>query len=297
MSRWPARRTEVLPGGHSLGGSGVALHTMARPDEARFVGRMLQNAAGAIRARRGRCVMHHENPLDHAIHRFQHRWETDRQFRAAMSGVLGLLLVVALCGGVSVLDLAATRALAAVGISVSGSGGPGQYNTDTGVQDNGNGPIYTPTVPTWGPQGIPQASPNPTSPSNVPTATPSPTPTDAATKTPCTSNCGGGGSVAGNITAVPSPSNWVSGQPGAAFTVYATDGNNQPEAGVRISIIFVWSNGQWLDQSNSPTLSPDGHYTSYPQVGGCPSSHVMTAKVYALFPGGRKDFNFSIPCH
>ena len=35
--------------------------------------------------------------LDRMLQRWQHRWETDRQFRAAWSGVAGLLIVVSLC--------------------------------------------------------------------------------------------------------------------------------------------------------------------------------------------------------
>jgi len=190
--------------------------------------------------------MHYENPLDHAIHRFQHRWETDQQFRAAMSGVLGLLLVFVLCTGVGVLDLAATRVLAAVGINAPGpiAGGP-NINTDTGVKDNGNGPIYTPTVPTWSVPVIPQASPNPTSPSSAPTPTPSPTPTDAATRPPCTSNCGGGPAVV--ITAYTSPSSWKAGLPATIYfhTANANDGSPLPNDG--INAFIHWSNGaQWL---------------------------------------------------
>jgi len=190
--------------------------------------------------------MNYENPLDHAIHRFQHRWETDRQFRAAMSGVLGLLLVFVLCTGVGALDLAATRALAAVGISAPGPVGSGSNpNTNTGVVDKGNDPLYTPTVPTWPVPLIPQASPNPSSSANAPTPTPSPTPTDAATTGPCTSNCGHGPTVV--ITASTSPSSWRAGQPATIFfhTASAADGSPLPNDG--INSFIHWSNGaQWL---------------------------------------------------
>jgi hypothetical protein len=234
--------------------------------------------------------MYHKNPLDRAIHRFQHRWETNRQFRAGMSGVFVLLLVVMLCGGVGVLGLAATRALAAVGISVSGSGGPGQYNTNTGIQDNGNGPIYTPTVPTWGPQGIPQATPNPTSPSNVPTATPSPTPTDAATRTPCTSNCGGGGGQTGVNSASWNPPSWTAGQT-VDFIVHTATTSGAPAPGVGVAIIY----GKWLDE-HGQTTDANGNYDSHTQVVSCPHGTNLSVLVETFWSGVRKDASFSVHC-
>src|SRR5215831_18654203 len=74
--------------------------------------------------------MDYENPLDHLIHRFQHRWETNPQFRAAMSGVLGLSLIIFLCVGVVGVNAAATRVLGAVGIG--GTGGGSQENLSPG---------------------------------------------------------------------------------------------------------------------------------------------------------------------
>ena len=102
--------------------------------------------------------MDYENPLDHLIHRFQHRWETNPQFRAAMSGVLGLSLIIFLCVGVAGVNAAASRVLGAVGF---GSGGGGQGNIDPGGQIiNGNWTFYTPTVPDWKGGATPWQQPN-----------------------------------------------------------------------------------------------------------------------------------------
>ncbi len=191
--------------------------------------------------------MEYENPLDNAIHRFQHRWETDRQFRSAMSGVFGLLLIVVLCSGVSLLDMGATRVLAAVGIGGASNqtSGSSQPNIDTGVVINGNTEFPTTTIPTWPVPVIPQAQPNPTSSSLPPTATPVPTATDVPTTGPCKSNCGSGPTVA--VTASNSPTHWLPGQP-ASISFYTTstkDGSVVPNDG--INAFIHWSNGaQWL---------------------------------------------------
>ena len=72
--------------------------------------------------------MDYENPLDHLIHRFQHRWETNPQFRAAMSGVLGLSLIIFLCVGVAGVNAAASRVLGSSGLRLVGRR-PGQYRS------------------------------------------------------------------------------------------------------------------------------------------------------------------------
>jgi hypothetical protein len=194
--------------------------------------------------------MNYENPLDHTIHRFQHRWETDRQFRAAMSGVFGLLLIVVLCAGVSTLDMAATRVLAAVGINAAAPNAPSQINKDTGLVITGNQPINTPTVPTWSVPIIPQASPLASSGTPAPSPTPSPTPTDVPTHGTCTSNCGGAPTVV--VTAYTIPSNWKTGLPATIYfhTASAKDGSVVPNDG--INAFIHWSNGaQWLSASDS----------------------------------------------
>lgn len=245
--------------------------------------------------------MGYQNPIDLMIHRFQHRWETDRQYRAAMSGVFGLLLIVVLCSGVGLLDLTATRVLAAVGFQVPGTNGgnSAQHNTDTGVVVGDVRQFPTATISSWSNQVTPPASTVPASGTPFPTPTPTVTPTDVATTGPCTSNCGGGGGQpAGHISATWSPQTWASGQQGAAFTVHATDNNGNPVAGVGIAIIYTWrGGGTWLDESNKTTDS-NGNYTSYPTVGNCLSGGDK-AYVQAGFPGHSNPVSntWLIPCN
>jgi hypothetical protein len=183
--------------------------------------------------------MEYDNPLDHLIHRFQHRWETNAQFRAAMSGVLGLALIVFLCVGVAGVNAAATNVLSAVGFG--GAGGRDQGNLDPGGQFvNGNWVFYTPTVPDWKSGGTPGSNPIPNSQTPQPSPTPTATPPDAATATPCKLNCGGGGGVTITAACVPTPCQWYRGQP-ATLTFHTSKPNNP------INMFIHWSNGaDWL---------------------------------------------------
>ncbi len=236
--------------------------------------------------------MDYENPIDRIIQRFQHRWETDRQYRAAMSGVFGILLIVVLCTGVGLLDVTATNVLAAVGFQMPGSSNPSssQQNTDTGVVVGGLRQFPTETIPSWPGQVTPPSSPIASSGTPQPSPTPTATPTDAATSGPCTSNCGGGGQPAGHISASWSPLTWASGQTGASFTVHATDNNGNPKAGVGIAIIYTWAGSKtWLDEPPNlgGTTDASGNYTStgsHLQVGNCLSGGDK-AYVQAHFPG------------
>jgi len=182
--------------------------------------------------------MDYENPLDHLIHRFQHRWETNSQFRAAMSGVLGLSLIIFLCVGVAGVNAAASRVLGAVGF---GSGGGGQGNIDPGGQIvNGNWTFYTPTVPDWKGGATPGSSPINNSQTPQPSPTPTATPPDAATATPCKANCGGGGGVTITAACVPSPCQWHRGQ-SATLTFHTSKPNNP------FTVFVHWSNGSdWI---------------------------------------------------
>lgn len=175
--------------------------------------------------------MDYENPLDHLIHRFQHRWETNPQFRAAMSGVLGLSLIIFLCVGVAGVNAAANRVLGAVGF---GSAGGGQGNIDPGGQIvNGNWTFYTPTVPDWKGGSTPGSSPINNSQTPQPSPTPTATPPDAATATPCKGNCGGGGGK-GTLRATYSPATWKNGDTSRSITFTASS----PNAGLNIIITY-----------------------------------------------------------
>jgi hypothetical protein len=234
--------------------------------------------------------MEYENPLDHLIQRFQHRWETNPQFRAAMSGVLGLSLIVFLCVGVAGVNAAATRALAAIGF---GSAGGNQGNLDPGGQIvNGNWIFYTPTVQDWKGGGTPGSSPIANSQTPQPSPTPTATPPDAPTATPCHSNCGG---QTGIVTASWNPATWTAGMSGATFTVHTANPDGSPKANVGVAIIMHWATGTYLDE-NGETTDANGNYTSHPPLtGACPSHHQYLVYVQTVWPA-HLDSNFSVPC-
>src|SRR5579862_4835380 len=150
--------------------------------------------------------MRRQNPLDRYVHSFQHRWETDRQFRAALSGVLALVMVIGLCSCVGVAT-AFTNVTLANFSALRSSGGANTQTLNTGSHAYTVPTSFpTATVPPWAPQVSPNASPIPNS--KTPQPSPSPSPTDSPTPsgggggptaTPCTGNCGGGG---GNDTLV-----------------------------------------------------------------------------------------------
>src|SRR5262249_16349865 len=151
--------------------------------------------------------------LDDLIQRFQHRWETNPQYRAAMSGVLGVILIVFLCSCVGLVTTAANVALATLGFDIASSD-QGSGNTGTKeVRGFATFPVttYVPQTPGAIPQGT-----VPTSGTPMPTATPQPTPTDTPEPTPCQTNCGGGGGGCQTctVTASANPTPWIHGQKG-----------------------------------------------------------------------------------
>ena len=140
--------------------------------------------------------------LDDLIQRFQHRWETNPQYRAAMSGVLGLIFLITMCTCVSLVTAGANVALASLGFG-TGSNDQGSGTTGTKeVKGFATFPVttYVPQTPNAIPQGTVPSSGTP-----MPTPTSPPTPTDTPTPTPCTANCGGGGGGgnSGTVTGTP----------------------------------------------------------------------------------------------
>lgn len=130
--------------------------------------------------------------IDDFLERFQHRWETNPQYRAAMSGVLGLVFLITICACVGVVSTGATSVLHAMGIGATANNGPNQPS-GTGNDIKGVATFPLTTVTPAGVTPIPYVT-IPVSGTSVPTATPSPTPTNTPTATPCTGgNCGGGG--------------------------------------------------------------------------------------------------------
>lgn len=132
--------------------------------------------------------------LDALVYRFQHRWETNPQYRAAVAGVVGLVLVVLMCGCMGVVSLTANSALAGIGLAGAASGGG---SANTGVQKlTGADTIPTNTVPSYTPPAIPNVAipdsqtpkPGPTPTSTPVPATPTDTPTSGGGGVPTTCN-------------------------------------------------------------------------------------------------------------
>jgi hypothetical protein len=129
--------------------------------------------------------MHSGNVLDRLIERFQHRWETDRQWRAAMSAALALLATVGLCAGVLGVSRVATGILTGLGFIT------GSQPQDSGAPDTGarlvNGQLQFPTpTESWTVGTPPPVSTIANSQTPVPSATSAPTPSPTPTS-------GGGG--------------------------------------------------------------------------------------------------------
>ncbi|HEX5548969.1 MAG TPA: hypothetical protein VFX24_16305, partial [Ktedonobacterales bacterium] len=125
--------------------------------------------------------------LEQAIRRFQGRWETNRQFRAMASGVIGLVMIVALCSCMGVVTTVANSALA--GFSAArDSGTTGNTNTGTGLI-KGVPTFPTATAPSWQQSGVPPYTIIPNS------QTPVPKPTDPPTATPGNGGPGGPGGL------------------------------------------------------------------------------------------------------
>jgi hypothetical protein len=139
------------------------------------------------------AVMRRRSGLDRLIYRFQDRWETNSQFRATLSGVLGLVMIVALCSCMGVVTTVANNALAGVNGSRNGSG---NNNTGTGLI-KGVPTFPTSTVPAWPQTGAPPYGIIPDSQTPFPKATqqPTDTPHSGGGGGPTTCNGSQGGST------------------------------------------------------------------------------------------------------
>jgi len=123
--------------------------------------------------------------LDYFVRRFQDRWETNPQYRAMVSGGVGLVLILTLCTCTGVMTVVSNNALVSLGLASSGNNG-NNINSSTGTNKL-TGALTFPTatfsasqVPTGG--ATPQGSPIGTSGTPVPNATA--TPTEDANPTP-----------------------------------------------------------------------------------------------------------------
>ena len=138
--------------------------------------------------------------LDHWVYGFQHRWETSPQYRAAVSGVCGLLLIVLMCSCMGVVATVTNTAFASIG---GGSGG-GAGNTNTGTRQLTNQQTFpTFTLAPYSVSTIPAGSvANSQTPAPGPTATPTDLPA-TATDTP-----GGGGGPQGACSGTSGGGTW-----------------------------------------------------------------------------------------
>lgn len=117
--------------------------------------------------------------LDHIVYSFQHRWETNPQYRAAVSGVVGLVLVVMMCACTGVVSAATSAALAGIGIGGSGAtNSSGGGNLSTGTNPITHAKTFPTSTIVLNPGSMPGVSQlqNSNTPAPHPTATPTDTP-------------------------------------------------------------------------------------------------------------------------
>ncbi|HEY7984406.1 MAG TPA: hypothetical protein VID73_09570 [Ktedonobacterales bacterium] len=133
--------------------------------------------------------------LDQLVDRFRHRWETNRQYRAAFSGVVGLVVLIALCSCAGIVSSVTNRVLATSGFNSNNSVGPLGGGGGPALQGAAHFP--TETVPAWQPGQVPNGPPVPNSGTPIPTPTHPPTPTTPPSPSPFPTQPGGGGGGGG----------------------------------------------------------------------------------------------------
>jgi hypothetical protein len=206
--------------------------------------------------------------LDQMVYRFQHRWETSPQYRGAVAGVSGLILIVLMCSCTGVLATVANAGLGSLG-----GGGTGN-SSNTGTKQLGSQKSFpTATIPPYTVATIPSG--------NIPDSqTPGPTPTG----THCQSGCGGGGGGRGggeNVTGSASPTPWMHGQAGVV-NVHTS----QPNVG--ITILASFPDGSSQTNNGSGMTDGNGNY-SWSLTSGVPSdctSGRVHIAIEAGFNGG-----------
>jgi hypothetical protein len=148
--------------------------------------------------------MRRDTWLDLIVYRFQHQWETNPQYRAAVTGVIGLVVVLAMCSAMLLLSTTANSALAAIGLGTAANNAPtGTPNTGT-KGANGYLQFQTPVV-TYPPQNPPAVGTIPQSqtPMPGPTATDTPSATDTPPPGQQGSCNGGQGGISWSISPCP----------------------------------------------------------------------------------------------
>ncbi len=231
--------------------------------------------------------------LDRTLQRWQHRWETDRQFRAAWSGVAGLVIIVALCACMGTVSTLVSATIS--GLAGASSGSP---KASIGTPDTNTGQIgAAQSFPTFTSQALPQPSyppvdkiPNSKTP--LPTATAAPTPTDPPTATPCISNCGGGGGGGGGggtVTGTPSPTVWNGGK-SVHFTVHTSAPN------VGLALIITFPGGGTVLDENGEQSDSNGNYTSSFKTPSGISAGKADVYIQAYFNGTLVNQHIPVDC-
>ncbi|MGZ3663989.1 MAG: hypothetical protein ACXWQR_09825 [Ktedonobacterales bacterium] len=240
--------------------------------------------------------MRRDSWLDRIVFNFQHRWETNAQYRATVSGVVGLLLIVAMCSCTGIVSALANGALASVGL---GTGSGPTTNQGSGILNTGTNPITGAkqfAIPTqvWTPGVVPPASPIPNSQTPAPTATSAPTPTDTPTPTPCTSNCGGGGGGGGGysvtVTASITPSPLVGGQ---QATIHIQ--TSVPNDGV--GFLITGHNGGTQTYEPAGTTDASGNFSMSFTAPSCQGSANILVFADGSAAPGVPGYSFSPPCN
>lgn len=247
-------------------------------------------------------MMRRRSGLDRLLFRFQDRWETNRQFRAMISGMLGLVMIIALCSCLGVVTTVANNTFASVSAARNtGASGNASQNADTGIGQVQSVPTFPiATVPTWAQSGTPTYGVIPNSQTPVPSPTAGPTATDTPTLPPCTSNCGGGGGGGGSswpvtFTGLATPATWVRGTAGT-FTIHASIGG-VPTSGVGLAVVITFpGGGTYLDENGEVTDSA-GNYTSHFTVPASTIAGNADVWIQAYYNGVTNDkTHLPVPC-
>lgn len=232
--------------------------------------------------------------LDAMVQRFQHNWETNPQFRAMVSGVLGLVIVVGLC---ATMGAAAIFASNVGGAFAGGGGGTNAFVTNGGSNPQATDVTFPMTTLTpWPNPQYPAAAPLPASGTPMPSPTPLPTATPQPTCDPSTdpNHCagpggGGGGGGGGNsdhISVSVSPSPFTVGT-----QVYASIHTSTPNEMFAISI--TWPNGGFVPQGVQGMTDGSGNATkSLGTVqGSCPGTMTLWVVTQNNQTGVRQGFS------
>jgi hypothetical protein len=195
--------------------------------------------------------MQPESFLDEFVGRFRHRWHTDSQYRAMMSGVFAVVVLISLCLCAGITSTVANNVFYGTGLASAGSQGPNSGPNGGVIQGNASFP--TPSLPPWTPGNIPYPNPAPMSQTPIPTATPYPTATPTPTSPPCQSNCGGGHGPHVTVTVTFSPNPWKKGSDSVMVHT------SIPNDGVNL-LITNCTGGTVLNQGSGVT-DGNGDYT------------------------------------